>query len=224
MKTDLKRALLAGCALGVGMLGGASTSRASDHIDGVKTAVDQAADLTDVYAFVSPRDSSKIVLILNTHTLALYTSRFSNAVDYKFRIRPIVDPKTMRPSTDASKERSIVCTFSGGIPLVEAQQHATCTFHLEDGTDTISFETRTSDYVAGGSGQKNGTRVFAGVRSDPWFLDLAKTLKVNAGLPMGSLPGINGLQGQNVLSIVVELDKNRLPGPLFAVNAQTVRK
>ena len=33
---------------------------------------------------------------------------------------------------------------------------------------------------------------------------------------------INGLQGQNVLSIVVEIDKARLGGPMLAVTAQTV--
>jgi hypothetical protein len=48
-------------------------------------------------------------------------------------------------------------------------------------------------------------------------------LKINAGLPFGG-PGVNGLYGQNILSIVVEVDKNRLPGPVLAVTAQTVRK
>jgi hypothetical protein len=220
MNTTPSKTIAAALALAAGLLG-SSTSEASDHIDGLKTSVDQAADLTDLFAFTSPQDPSKLVLIMNAHTLALKETRFSNAVDYKFRIRPI-DARTNAPTTDASKERSIVCTFSGGLPLVDAKQRGTCTFHLDDGDETIAFDTRSSQYSAGGEGAKNGIRVFAGVRSDPWFLDLAKTLKLNAGLKFGG-PGTNGLNGQNILSIVVEVDKSRLPA-LLAVVAQTVRK
>lgn len=198
-------------------------SEASDHIDGVKTTIDNAADLTDLFVFPSPQDPNKLVMIMNTHTLAFGGSRFSNAVEYKIRIRPIEDARAMQPSADPAKERTVVCSFSGGLPLVDARQRATCAFRLEDGAETVAFDTRSDAYAAGGAGTGSGIRVFAGVRSDPWFLDLAKTLKVNAGLPMVG-PGVNGLHGQNVLSIVVEIDKRRLPGALLAVTAQTVRK
>src|SRR5690242_9779940 len=86
-------------------------SNASDHIDGLKTAVDNAADLSDVFAFTSPKDSSKLVLIMNVHSIAFSGSKFSDAVDYKFRIRPIDDPKTLVPSPDGKREQSIVCSF-----------------------------------------------------------------------------------------------------------------
>jgi hypothetical protein len=200
------------------------TSRASDHIDGLKTAVDNAADLSDVFAFTSPADPSKLVLVMNVHSIAFGNARFSNAVDYKLRIRPIEDPKTLTPSNDPRKEQTIVCNFSGGLPLVDANQRATCSFNLGGATETIRFDTRSDGFRAGGDAQQNGIRVFAGVRSDPWFLDLAKVLKINAGHPLPPTPGINGLFEQNVLSIVVEVDKRKLPGPLVAVNAQTVRK
>ncbi len=202
------------------ILAGSHTSRASDHIDGLKTAVDNAADLTDLFTFTSPKDPSKLVLIMNVHGIAHSRSRFSNAVDYKFRIRPIENARTLAPSQDLSKEKSIVCSFSGGIPLVDARQRATCRFENE----SIAFETRSGSFKAGGSGQQNGIKVFAGVRSDPWFLDLKRTLKFNYSQPVEQTPGINGLHGQNVLSIVVEIDKARLGGPMLAVTAQTVRK
>jgi len=225
MTTNIKMRKL-GLAAGVALVAlGASprTTEASDHIDGVKTTIDNAADLTDLFVFPSPEDPNKLVMIMNTHTLAFSGSRFSNAVDYKIRIRPIDDARTLRPSADPAKERTVVCSFSGGLPLVDARQRATCTLKLEDGTETVTFDTRSETYAAGGAGAGRGVRIFAGVRSDPWFLDLAKTLKVNAGLPMVG-PGVNGLHGQNVLSIVVVVDKRRLPGSLLAVTAQTVRK
>ena len=197
-------------------------SHASDHIDGLKTALDNAADLTDVFTFTSPRDPSKLVLIMDVHGIAFSGSKFSNAVDYKFRIRPIDNAQTLAPSADPRKEQTVVCSFTGW--LLIPNQRATCKFNFGNATETISFDTRSPNFKAGGSGEQNGIKVFAGVRSDPWFLDLAKTLKFNASQPVPAGPGVNGLHGQNVLSIVVEVDKQRLAGPLLAVTAQTVRR
>ncbi len=210
----------------LGMLVGAPTpSFASDHADGLKTALDNAADLTDLYTFVSPRDSSKLVMVLNVHGLASSMSRFSNAVDYKFRIRPIDNATKLTPSADARREQSMVCSFSGGIPFIDANQHATCVFNFGSSKQTVTFDTRSDKYSAGGDGVQNGIRVFAGVRSDTWFLDGGKTIKyINSNEPVSQAPGSNLLEGQNVLSIVVEVDKARLAGPLLAITAQTVRK
>jgi hypothetical protein len=199
-------------------------SEASDHIDGVKTALDNAADVTDVYTFTSPSDAGKLVLIMNVHGVAFSRSRFSNAVDYRFRIRPIENAETLEPSADPRKEQTFTCNFSGGLHLVKARQRATCTYDYGSGRETVTFETRSNEFRAGGSGGSASARIFAGVRSDSWFLDLAKTLKWNKGLPVLGTPGVNGLWGQNVLSIVVELDKQRLPGTLLAVTGQTIRK
>jgi hypothetical protein len=206
------------------ILAGSTTSRASDHVDGIKTGLDNAADLTDIFTFTSPSDPSKLVLVMNTHPLAVGVSRFSNAIEYKFRIRPIADARTLTPTSDASKEQTIVCTFSGGIALIDANQRATCKLNLANGSETITFSTRTSQYDAGGSTSRNGINAFAGVRSDPWFLDLGKTLKYNKGQAVPNGAGSNGLWGWNVLSIVIEVPKERFGSSLLAVTAQTVRK
>jgi len=161
---------------------------------------------------------------MDVHPLAFSSSQFSDAVNYTFRIRPVPDATLLTPSSDPTQEVTIVCTFAGGVPLIDPTQTATCNFNFLDGTDTLTFPTRTGDYTAGGSGQDGQTRTFAGVRSDPWFLDLGKILKLNGGQPISSDPGTNGLAGQNVLSIVVEVDKGHLPGSLLAITAQTVRQ
>ena len=49
-------------------------------------------------------------------------------------------------------------------------------------------------------------------------------MKLNKGEAVDKTGASNGLQGQNILSIVVELDKKKLSSPLLAVTAQTVRK
>lgn len=202
----------------------ARDAEASDHVDGLKTSIDNAADVTDLYTFTSPANPNKLVMIMSVHPAAWSGSKFSNAVDYLFRIRPIDDPTTLAPSTDARREQRVVCNFSSApVPFVGTQR-ATCRFELGSTNETVTFDTRNGQYRAGGSGERNGCRVFAGVRSDSWFLDLARTLKFNNGLPVDQSPGINGLHGQNVLSIVVEVDKSKMPGALLAITAQTVRK
>lgn len=222
MGKGLRALTLAGCCLAASTV--TTPSEASDHIDGLKTALDNAADITDVYTFTSPSDANKLVLVMNVHGIAFSRSRFSNAVDYKFRIRPIADAQKLTPSTDPSKEQTFTCNFSGGIFVVNARQRATCTYDYGSGQETVRFETRSDGFKAGGSGRSESARVFAGVRSDTWFLDLAKTVKWNKGLPVLGTPGVNGLWGQNVLSIVVEIDKAKLPGTLLAITGQTVRK
>jgi hypothetical protein len=210
MKANLAMTLVVGALL-------ARPALASDHIDGIETGLDMKGDLTDAYAFVSPQDPDKLVLILNVHPLASSFSKFSTSIDYVFKIRE-VDPITLQP--DPAREQAIKCSFS---PVSLSRQQATCSFALKQATPTISFATRSSAHRAGGSAQRDDVRVFAGVRSDPWFLDLAKTLKFNQGvLPRGG--GVNGLHGANVLSIVVELDKSRLGGPMLAVSAQARKR
>ncbi len=221
----MKKVLLSALVAVAASVGSEAPSRASDHADGLKTTIDNAADLTDLYTFTSPENPDKLVLIMNVHPLAGARSRFSNAVDYVFRIRPIDDARGLKPNADAAREQKITCSFSGGIFLVEPKQHATCTFAFGRGSvETVEFDTRSADYGAGGSGARNGLRVFAGARSDTWFLDLGKAVKYINGATVPNGPGKNGLQGSNVLSIVVEVDKSRLAGPLLAVTAQTVRK
>lgn len=212
----------AGAFLAV-VLAGPTMSNASDHVDGIKTGIDLAADITDLYSFASPRDPNKVVFVMNTHGLAWSGSRFSNAVDYKIRIRP-VDPVTQKPRADG--EQSMVCTFTGGTFLINGNQRATCKLSFGNGSEeTVVFDTRGGQGLqAGGIGQKNDIKIFAGVRSDTWFLDLGKTIKLNKGEAISNGPGSNGLQGHNVLSIVVEMDKRRLAAPMVAVTAQTVRK
>ena len=221
----MKRGLPFAAAFLAVVLAGPATSRASDHVDGVKTAIDRGGDITDVYVFPSPQDANKVVFVMNTRSLATSMSRFSNAVDYKFRIRPIADAKTLTPSTDVRQEQVITCTFDGGLPFLASKQSGECKFDLKSGSETIEFSTRGAPGVrAGGMAQKGDIKVFAGARSDTWFLDLGKTIKVNKGERVANSSGKNGLEGFNILSIGVEMDKSRLGTSLIAVTAQTVRK
>ena len=70
-------------------------------------------------------------------------------------------------------------------------------------------------------------RVFAGLRSDPFFFDLDAFKKTVADkAPKFTMPGKNFFDKANVLSIVVELDVNKAFGkaaPILTVAAETMR-
>src|SRR6185437_1291339 len=117
----MKRGLPFAAAFCAVILAGPTIGRASDHIDGPQTAVDIAADLTDLYSFTSPQDPNKLVLVMNVHGLAGSGTMFSDAVQYSFRIRPIDDAKTLHPG---SSESNVTCTFAGG-SIFDSNQTAT---------------------------------------------------------------------------------------------------
>ncbi len=75
--------------------------------------------------------------------------------------------------------------------------------------------------------QGDGMRVYAGLRSDPFFIDLPAYLEtIKTGRLAFKNPGDNSLTGLNALSLIVEVDAKRLPRnggpPLFGVVAETV--
>src|SRR5262249_14200760 len=76
-------------------------------------------------------------------------------------------------------------------------------------------------------GHARGARIFAGMRLDPFFVDVPREVESRAtGRLAFQKPGTNTLEGANVLSIVAELDVAAVlgsaPGTLFAVAAETV--
>ena len=208
----MKKALLSVACLSL-FLAVSNTSQASDHADGIKTALDMTGDISDLYAFTSPSNPNKLVLVMNTHMLATRISRFSDRISYNFRIKKVDSVSSLKPVSGG--DHAISCTFTGG-SVFNTTQDATCVL---DGRDKVTF--RTNDENAPASG---GMRAFAGLRADTWFLSIPQTQKViNFTMPE---PGrhTNSLAGMKVLSLVVELDITKVGGPLIAVTGETVRR
>ncbi len=59
----------------------------SDHIDGPRTTADPSIDLSDLFAFTSPADPKRTVLIADAFPFAGETALFSNAVDHSMVMR-----------------------------------------------------------------------------------------------------------------------------------------
>src|SRR5258707_6673264 len=82
----------------------------SDHGSGPRASADPVMDITDLYAFPSPERPIDLVLAMNVFPFAMPTALFSDAVDYRFRLRPVrVGSSGGRPSFAVGASEGVVC-------------------------------------------------------------------------------------------------------------------
>lgn len=183
-----------------------------------------AADITDLFAFPSPERPGRLVLVLDTLPFAPPSALFSDGLIYRFRLRPLTanSREDRVPFAPDGDEVVIDCVFStpdAGHPANGPEQEGTC--RLPDG-QTISA--RVNDERGG---QADGVRVFAGPRWDPFFEDFpAEQKTIATGELAFAGTGTNFMDGKNILSVVVELDRARLPAgaELFGVVGETLTR
>jgi len=187
----------------------------SDHIDGPRSIGDPSIDLTDLFAFTSPENAGRTVLAANVFPSAGTSAMFSNVVNHSLVVRRV----TVAGLGDAAKfktgdeEYRFSCRFDALEPGPDGKpvQRGTCTF--PDG-QVLRFVVNDEK----GTSTPDGVfRVFAGLRSDPFFLAWVM------GPPRKKFPNL--LQHDNVLCIVIEFDTRRVldpsKGSLFGAIAET---
>ena len=194
----------------------------SDHFSGPRALADPAADMSDVFAFPSPEGTKDLVMAMNVFSKAGPTALFSDAVIYRFRVRPVTVAATGSRAAFAvgSDEVSFDCLFDVPTDSKEderAVQQGRC---IVSTGQVISFQVNDEE---GGEGA--GGRVFAGQRSDPFFLDVRMIEKTVGSRKLAfKKVGSDTLYGTNVLSIVLKVDWPKVlrGGPLFAVVCETL--
>ena len=187
----------------------------SDHVDGPRSVGDPSADLTDLFAFTSPENPARTVLCACVFPSAGLDAIFSNVIDHNILIRrvSVAGIGNAAKFQPADEETRFTFRFDALDRDAEAKaiQKGVCT--LPDGRKvsvTVNDEN-------GASTQEGDVRVFAGLRSDPFYLAwIAGELK----------PVPNLLQHDNVLTMVVEFDTvsflDTANGTLFGATAETV--
>jgi len=196
----------------------------SDHFSGPRAIADPSADIADLYAFPSPERPGWLVLVLTVFPAAAPGALFSDAVAYRFRLRPLtVNMTGSVPRFDVGQaEYRFSCTFAAPVQRNGSEawvQTGACT--MPSG-ETIAFCVN-DEHVT----EAKGLRLFAGLRLDPFFIDLLGVQATNKVRRLAFKPNAaNILQGQNVLTIVIEAEAAALfgpgDGPLFAVAGETV--
>jgi Domain of unknown function (DUF4331) len=196
----------------------------SDHFSGPRALAGPAGDICDVYAFPSPERPGHLVLAMTVLPLAGPDSSFSDAIVYRFRLRPLEIDEDRRSFTFGPEESELVfaCTFE------ESQPGADGARPVQEGRCTSSFGETTRFRVDDeGGGRLDGLRIYAGLRSDPFYIDLpAWQESLKTGRLAFKQEGQNSAAGFSALGVVVEVDGKLLPKnggpPLFAVVGETV--
>lgn len=229
----MKRTLLAGCAVSLGAF--ALPALAADHIDSPAAVADPAADITDLYAWMTS-DAEKLNMILNVSPFATEETAFSPAVQYVFHMN------SSAGYGEAQTESTVICQFA---TAAEIECWGAGTYVSGDPSNP---EGLVSDDGA--------LRVFAGLRDDPFFLEfqgltatidavvsaapdlefdddgcpelsseVGSALRTQLASGMDGAPASDTFAGSNVLSLVVQVDKTRVTsgGPLLGVWASTHR-
>jgi hypothetical protein len=196
----------------------------ADHFSGPRAIADPVADIADLYVFPSPERPGHLVLVLTVFPAAAPGALFSDAVAYRFRLRPVmVSTAEARPAFEVGQtEYALTCTFAA--PGTRNGSEAS----VQTGTCTTSIGEQIAFQVDDERGaETKGLRLFAGLRLDPFFIDLAGVLATEKLRRLAFKPqGSNILEGQNVLSIVIEAEVAALFGgsssPLFAIVGETM--
>jgi hypothetical protein len=187
--------------------------RGADHLDapGLTSPEGQmTADINDVYVFQGA-DAGRTVIAVTTHPAAGAISPLKYATDVKYVIN--VDT-----SGDAVPDLAYVMRFEGK----RKKQDWTLTRFSGEKARTLSGKgKRIAEGETGRVEKAKGTKVFAGLRSDPFFFDLAAFRDDVLGQPQGrsfcDQPGGKGVDffsSLNTNGIVIEQADSRLGGKI----------
>jgi Domain of unknown function (DUF4331) len=207
----MKKKLLMGIACSALLVGGIVF--AADHIDAPSvtgpSSTSLATDITDIYAFQSPADNTKMVLVANVAGLLspanTAAAKFGSNVLYEMNI-----------DNNGDNVEDLVIQFiiqNGRVraygPVAPATTGTTSTIRTNGAITEVDVTPNGTAPIIGTGA--NGMKLFAGPRDDPFFFDLARFKEIIAGTQTAFRPvGVDFFAGLNVLSLVVELPKSLL--------------
>jgi len=185
--------------------------RASDHLDSPNTKKDGRTDLADLYVFhpknaAGFQDRSRTVLVMTVNPAAgvISGTEFDPQARYEFAIDR---------NGDAVEDDTLRVRVIGGVALVN---HVTATRNTPIAISRLEENGR-------GLGDVEGVvRLYAGVRDDPFFLDL-NAFNAGAKFCQGAGgTGSNFFKGFNSSAIVLEIPSGAIGGGNIGVWARTM--
>jgi hypothetical protein len=193
--------------------------KAADHRDAPTVDGLPEGDITDIFTFLDPNDSSKIVLIMNVNPFAIPASsstyRYSPDFLYQFKIDntgDAVEDLVVQVQFVGNGAQQTVQMFGPEVPSITG----TTTFR-PTGTATVSGST--AKVLSDSTGQYH---VFAGLADDPFVFDFSQFTNILNGnqdlfraalglhgRPVGSggTSGVDSFAGFNLSTIAVEFPK-----------------
>jgi hypothetical protein len=179
-----------------------SLAIASDHIDGPVTTKHRVGDLTDLYAFPTPQKKGSISVILDTYPLVGTSGHFSDKVDYTLIVRRAERRDSNEtPHFDTRDEVRITCHFK--TPEVTESHSVSC-----KSSNGLNAEAKYN--VVGEKREGDDFRLFAGMRSDPFFLNADFFTSLTSKGELSKPKDSNTMDYANVLSMSFEIDAAKL--------------
>jgi hypothetical protein len=239
--TARRRRLAAGLLVIAAGVGAAGLAIGSDHQDTREVELDNPKlDMTDVYAFPGSAPG-RIVLVMDSRA---FLTPGATAADASFDPDLLYQFKIDNSSTiDGAEEKVVQVTFSGtgADQRVEVRGPVDPPVPGATANEVADVSPAVSGPINTNLGSSDGIQVFAGPRDDPFFIDLEAAfcilpdrrpeqgplgksgpgcaLEANPAPPFYFRdPGVNYVDGFNVLSIVIELPSSMIeaggPGKL----------
>jgi hypothetical protein len=165
----------------------------SDHFSGPAVMGDPAVDITDLYAFPSPERPGNLVLIMDVFPLATPQAFFSDVVTYSFRLRPLT--RSGASFVPGTPEHRIDVSFD------EVPEGSS----VQNGKRVVTSDGREASFIVGKAIEQDGMRLFTGLVSDPFFMDVEASVRTEMeDRWLFSKEGANTGQFRDCLTIVVE--------------------
>jgi uncharacterized protein DUF4331 len=209
--------------------------KAADHRDSPTADANPEGDITDVFAFVDPNDSTQLVLAMNVNPFSVPAEApsysFSNEFLYQFKFmndKDAQDDLVIQAKFNAVD--TTVCASGQWIKLFGPGRPERHGIH-----NTIIFRRPTLEGCTNTTLSNTQMKVFTGQRDDPFVTDVGQLFRIQQKLQdvyrtftspaLGALrgravrsdgtSGVDGFGGFNVSSIVIELPKSSVRGAGF---------
>jgi hypothetical protein len=254
------------------VLGTVFLAMASSHREAPLISADPLADNTDVYAFVSPDAPSTVTLIANWIPLEAPGGgpnfyKFGDDVLYRINIDNDGDAQDdivyeFRFKTTIQNQQTFLYNTGpiGSLtdPNFNVRQSYSVTRYDRHGRKVLATNLATPPVNVGERSTPNyealastaiytlpdGSKVFAGQRDDPFFVDLGsvfdllglRPLNPAHLIPLPAAPGVDGLKGLNTHTIALQVPKTLLthdgsagsdstnPNSIIGVYSTTLRR
>ncbi|MCI0350601.1 MAG: DUF4331 domain-containing protein [Acidobacteriales bacterium] len=169
---------------------------AADHRDAPLIDENPAADITDVYAFLDPNDSSRLVLIMGVNSFAVPAVSgsygFSPDLLYQFKIDN---------SGDAVEDFVVQFKFTGRLSGQTVRVFGPSRPQQVGAKNKLLSGVPAVQGLAGATlGDPNGVLVFTGLRDDPFVFDAGQFNRILGGLQDvfrgGTIPVFGAVRGR----------------------------
>ncbi len=201
----------------------------SDHREAPTVDAIPEGDLTDVYAFTDPNDSTRVVLIMNVNPFALAAESSSYAFSpdllYQFKIDNTGDARedlVIQATFDQAGQGQTASIYGPAVPTVTGARNVLLS---SQPTATGTFGTM--------FGSGSGVLAYVGLRDDPFVFDFAQFTRIlnsqqdlfravgpfrGRAVRSDGTSGVDIFAGFNVTSIVVSVPKTMLRGSSSKIN------